>query len=329
MARRRCSTRRPQAGHRSRRGTGHVLLQISKGASCSACSRLWLRREVAAPFFENVLALVVCIGAWWYFAPRLDAGMACSRVAGVACARTADIQMARRQGPASRHRPAARRSSLRNAALRSKHELVPSGAAIEAQARTTLGAPWTDRPRAAGLAARVQRDAAARIRGPRLPRASSMRLSRFHLATVKEVPADAEIVSHQLMLRAGMMRKLAAGIYTWSPLGLRVLRKVEAVVREEMNRAGAIELLMPSVQPNELWDETGPLGEIRRAAAQDQGPQGRLSTATARPTRKSSPISRATSSRATSSCRSTSTRSRPSSATRSARASASCARANS
>src|SRR6476620_2576019 len=84
-----------------------------------------------------------------------------------------------------------------------------------------------------------------------------MRLSRLHLATVKEVPADAEIVSHQLMLRAGMVRKLAAGIYTWSPLGLRVLRKVEAVVREEMNRAGAIELLMPSIQPRELWEETG------------------------------------------------------------------------
>jgi prolyl-tRNA synthetase len=84
-----------------------------------------------------------------------------------------------------------------------------------------------------------------------------MRLSRFHLATVKEIPSDAEIASHRLMLRAGMIRKLAAGIYTWTPLGLRVLRKVEAVVREEMNRAGAIELLMPSVQPKELWDETG------------------------------------------------------------------------
>ncbi|HVH33243.1 MAG TPA: proline--tRNA ligase, partial [Tahibacter sp.] len=69
--------------------------------------------------------------------------------------------------------------------------------------------------------------------------------------------ADAEIVSHQLMLRAGMIRKLAAGLYTWSPLGLRVLRKVEAVVREEMNRAGAIEVLMPAVQPRELWEETG------------------------------------------------------------------------
>src|SRR6201991_2048442 len=84
-----------------------------------------------------------------------------------------------------------------------------------------------------------------------------MRLSNFHLATVKEVPADAEIVSHQLMLRAGMLRKLAAGLYTWSPLGLRVLRKVEGIVREEMNRAGAIEMLMPSVQPKELWEETG------------------------------------------------------------------------
>ncbi len=84
-----------------------------------------------------------------------------------------------------------------------------------------------------------------------------MRLSRFHLATVKEVPADAEIVSHQLMLRTGMIRKLAAGIYTWSPLGLRVLSKVGNIVREEMNRAGALELLMPSIQPRELWDETG------------------------------------------------------------------------
>jgi prolyl-tRNA synthetase len=84
-----------------------------------------------------------------------------------------------------------------------------------------------------------------------------MRLSQFHLRTVKETPADAEIVSHQLMLKAGMLRKLAAGLYTWSPLGLRVLRKVETVVREEMDRAGAIELLMPTIQPQELWEETG------------------------------------------------------------------------
>ncbi len=84
-----------------------------------------------------------------------------------------------------------------------------------------------------------------------------MRLSQFHLRTEKETPADAEIISHQLMLRAGMLRKLAAGIYTWSPLGLRVLRKVEGVVRDEMNAAGALELQMPSIQPKELWDETG------------------------------------------------------------------------
>ncbi|HTA65252.1 MAG TPA: proline--tRNA ligase [Xanthomonadaceae bacterium] len=84
-----------------------------------------------------------------------------------------------------------------------------------------------------------------------------MRLSQFHLNTSRETPADAEIVSHRLMLRAGMVRKLGAGLYTWSPLGLRVMRKVEAIVREEMDRAGALELLMPTVQPRELWEETG------------------------------------------------------------------------
>ncbi|KGM55141.1 proline--tRNA ligase [Lysobacter daejeonensis GH1-9] len=84
-----------------------------------------------------------------------------------------------------------------------------------------------------------------------------MRLSQFHLHTTKETPADAEIISHKLMLKAGMIRKLAAGLYTWSPLGLRVLRKVERAVREEMDAAGAIELLMPTIQPQELWEETG------------------------------------------------------------------------
>ncbi len=84
-----------------------------------------------------------------------------------------------------------------------------------------------------------------------------MRLSQFHLHTEKETPAEAEVISHKLMLKAGMIRKLASGLYTWSPLGLRVLRKVEGIVREEMNRAGAIELLMPSIQPKELWEETG------------------------------------------------------------------------
>ena len=83
-----------------------------------------------------------------------------------------------------------------------------------------------------------------------------MRLSQFHLHTLKESPNDAEIVSHKLMLRAGMIRKLGTGIFTWSPLGLRVLRKVEGIVREEMNRAGALEVLMPAVQPRELWEET-------------------------------------------------------------------------
>ena len=84
-----------------------------------------------------------------------------------------------------------------------------------------------------------------------------MRTSQFPLNTIKETPADAEIPSHRLMLRAGMIRKLAAGLYTWLPLGLRVLRKVEAIVREEMNRAGALEVLMPAVQPAELWQESG------------------------------------------------------------------------
>jgi len=84
-----------------------------------------------------------------------------------------------------------------------------------------------------------------------------MRASRFHLSTLKETPGDAEIVSHQLMLRAGMVRRHAAGIYSWSPLGLRILRKVENIVREEMDRAGALELLMPSFQPAELWQESG------------------------------------------------------------------------
>ncbi len=84
-----------------------------------------------------------------------------------------------------------------------------------------------------------------------------MRASSFFISTLKEAPADAEIVSHKLMLRAGLIKRLAGGIYTWMPLGLRVLRKVENIVREEMNRAGAMELLMPAVQPAELWQESG------------------------------------------------------------------------
>jgi len=84
-----------------------------------------------------------------------------------------------------------------------------------------------------------------------------MRTSRYLLATMKETPADAVVISHQLMLRAGMIRKLASGLYNWLPLGLRVLHKVEAIIREEMNRSGALEVLMPVVQPMELWDESG------------------------------------------------------------------------
>ena len=84
-----------------------------------------------------------------------------------------------------------------------------------------------------------------------------MRVSQFHLATLKETPNDAEVISHQLMLRAGLVRQLASGLYTWMPLGLKVLRKVEAIVREEMDRSGAVELLMPAVQPAELWQESG------------------------------------------------------------------------
>ncbi len=84
-----------------------------------------------------------------------------------------------------------------------------------------------------------------------------MRLSQFHLVTTREVPSDASIISHKLMLCTGMIRKLASGVYSWGPLGLRVLHKVENIVREEMNRSGAIEMLMPTIQPKELWEESG------------------------------------------------------------------------
>ena len=84
-----------------------------------------------------------------------------------------------------------------------------------------------------------------------------MRATQFFLNTLKEAPADAEVISHQLMMRAGMIKRLAGGIYTYMPVGLRSIRKVENIVREEMNRAGALELLMPAVQPAELWQESG------------------------------------------------------------------------
>jgi len=84
-----------------------------------------------------------------------------------------------------------------------------------------------------------------------------MRVSQFFISTLKEAPSEAEVASHKLMLRAGLIKRLTSGVYTWMPLGLRVLRKVEAIIREEMNRAGAIELLMPTVQPAELGQESG------------------------------------------------------------------------
>lgn len=89
-----------------------------------------------------------------------------------------------------------------------------------------------------------------------------MKATQFFISTLKEAPADAEVVSHQLMMRAGLVKKLGAGIYSYMPMGLRVVRKVEAIVREEMNRAGAVELLMPVVQPAELWQETGRWGKM-------------------------------------------------------------------
>src|SRR6201997_2652937 len=83
-----------------------------------------------------------------------------------------------------------------------------------------------------------------------------MRLSRYPINTLKETPAEAEVVRHQLMLRAGLVRRLASGLYSWLPLGLRVLQQVGRIIREEMNRAGALELVMPVVQPAELWQES-------------------------------------------------------------------------
>ena len=84
-----------------------------------------------------------------------------------------------------------------------------------------------------------------------------MKATQFFVSTLKEAPADAEVTSHRLMLRAGLIKRLGAGIYSYMPMGLRVIRKVEAIIREEMDRAGAIELLMPVVQPAELWQESG------------------------------------------------------------------------
>src|SRR5437016_3459721 len=123
-----------------------------------------------------------------------------------------------------------------------------------ARARGGRGAP---KSRPATVAVHSNQETQIQLKSRLCKTTLAMRLSRLFLSTLKEAPAEAELVSHRLMLRAGLIKRLAAGIYTWMPLGLRVLRKVEAIVREEMNRAGAIELLMPVVQPAELWQESG------------------------------------------------------------------------
>ena len=84
-----------------------------------------------------------------------------------------------------------------------------------------------------------------------------MLASKFYISTLKEAPSEAELISHKLMIRAGFIKRLGSGLYSWMPLGLKVLRKIEAIVRTEMNQAGAVELLMPAIQPSELWEETG------------------------------------------------------------------------
>ena len=84
-----------------------------------------------------------------------------------------------------------------------------------------------------------------------------MKFSKSGITTTKSVPNDAEVISHQLMIRAGMIKKLASGLYTWMPLGLRVLKKIENIIRHEMNKIGALEILMPAIQPSELWKESG------------------------------------------------------------------------
>src|SRR3989304_547725 len=99
-----------------------------------------------------------------------------------------------------------------------------------------------------------------------------MRYSQYLLPTLKEVPSKAEVPSHQLMLRAGMIRKVASGIYSYLPLGLRSIRKVEAIIREEMNRAGAVEVLLPFVQPAELWQESPRWGEYGSELARLKDP---------------------------------------------------------
>ena len=155
-----------------------------------------------------------------------------------------------------------------------------------------------------------------------------MRWSRYFLPLLKETPADAQIVSHQLMLRAGMIRQSSAGIYSWLPLGLRVLSKVEQIVRDEMNAAGAHEILMPAIQPAELWRESGRYEDYGKEMLRfiDRHDRPMLYGPTHEEVDGHLPPQRRG---ATATCRSTSIRSNGSSATRSGPASASCAGASS
>ena len=157
----------------------------------------------------------------------------------------------------------------------------------------------------------------------------AMLLSRYFLPILKETPKEAEIVSHRLMLRAGMIRQQAAGIYSWLPLGFRVLKRIEQIVREEQDRAGALEVLMPTIQSADLWRESGRYDDYGKEMLRiiDRHERDMLYG----PTNEEmiTDIFRAACSSYQATCRSTSTTSSGSSATRSARASASCAAASS
>ena len=130
-----------------------------------------------------------------------------------------------------------------------------------------------------------------------------MRLSQLFAPTLREDPADAEVVSHKLLVRAGMIRQVARGIYDLLPLGLRVVRRVERIVREEMDRAGAQEILMPAVIPAELWQESGRWEQLRQASCCASRTATTATSASARRTRRSSPTSCGARCARTASCR--------------------------
>ncbi len=129
-----------------------------------------------------------------------------------------------------------------------------------------------------------------------------MRVSQFFISTLKEAPSEAEVVSHKLMLRSGLIKRLTSGVYTWMPLGLRVLRRVENIIRDEMNRSGAVELLMPAVQPAELWQESTRWDQYGPELLRIKDGTSAIS-ASALLTRKSSVTLCGVKSRATGSCR--------------------------